>query len=107
MSADISDSRAPASQAPVAESEYELQLFIAGPSLRAEAALRNLEAICARYLVGRHSLTVVDLLEHPERAQQDGILGVPCLVKLRPGLIRRLVGDLSQTDRVLKVLGLA
>ncbi|WP_375437707.1 circadian clock KaiB family protein [uncultured Hymenobacter sp.] len=86
--------------------EYELHLFIAGTSPRSETARRNLEAICARYLPGRHSLAIVDLHQQPERADQDQILGVPCLVKKRPGLVRRLVGDLSDHERVLKALGL-
>lgn len=90
----------------LAEDEYELHLFIAGPSPRAEAALRNLQAICAQYLAGRHTLAVVDVAQHPERAIGENILGLPRLVKKRPGLIRRLVGDFSEPSRVLKLLGL-
>ncbi len=86
--------------------EYELHLFIAGPSPRAEAALRNLQAICAQYLTGHHTLAVVDVAQHPERAIGENILGLPCLIKKRPGLIRRLVGDFSEPGRVLKFLGL-
>ncbi|WP_375435009.1 circadian clock KaiB family protein [uncultured Hymenobacter sp.] len=103
----MSELVAPAGFSPLLEAEYELQLFIAGASLRSDAALRNVQAICAQHLSGRHSLTVIDLQKHPERAHADNILGVPCLVKKRPGLIRRLVGDFSQLDRVLKALGLA
>lgn len=88
------------------EYEFELQLFIAGASPRAEAALRNIQEICTRHLFGRHTLTVVDVQQHPELAIEENILGVPCLVKKRPGLIRRLVGDLSEPERVLKILGL-
>lgn len=88
------------------EFEYELQLFIAGSTPRAEAALRNLRAICEAYLLGRHSLTVVDIQDNPTRAIEENILGLPCLVKKRPGLVRRLVGDLADTGRVLKLLGL-
>ena len=84
-----------------------MYLFIAGATPRAQAALLNLQAICAEHLGGRHSLTVIDIQQHPERAFADNILAVPCLVKKRPGLIRRLVGDLSQPERVLKALGLA
>ena len=92
---------------PEHEFEYELQLFVAGASPRAEAALRNIQGICERHLLGRHTLTVVDIQQNPARAYEENILGVPCLVKKRPGLIRRLVGDLTDADRVLKVLGLA
>ena len=88
------------------EYEYELQLFVAGPSPHTEAALRNIRKICEDYLSGRHSLTVVDLQQNPARALEENILGVPCLVKKRPGLVRRLVGDLSNVERVLKVLSL-
>ena len=86
---------------------YEVCLYVAGDSPRSRSALRNLEAICQQHLLGRYTLTVVDLHQHPERAEENGILGLPCLVKLRPGLVRRLVGDLSDRDRVLKALGLS
>ena len=105
--ANMSDFPALAGAVPLPEPEYELQLFISGVTPRAQAALLNLQAICAEHLGGRHSLTVVDIQQHPERAFADNILGVPCLLKKRPGLVRRLVGDLSQPDRVLKALGLA
>ncbi|MBC6988732.1 MULTISPECIES: circadian clock KaiB family protein [Hymenobacter] len=86
--------------------EYDLQLYIAGSSPTSMRALDNLRAICAQYLSGRHQLAVVDLHQHPERASEDEVLGVPMLLKKRPGLVRRLVGDLSNRDRVLKALGL-
>jgi circadian clock protein KaiB len=86
--------------------EYELHLYVAGVAPRSQTARRNLETICQRYLAGRHTLTIVDLHQQPEKAGEDEILGVPCLVKKRPGLVRRLVGDLSDHNRVLKVLGL-
>lgn len=86
--------------------EYELHLYVTGTSARSQAPRRHLDAICQQYLVGRHTLTVVDLQQQPEKAGEEEIIGVPCLVKKRPGLVRRLVGDLSDRDRVLKVLGL-
>jgi circadian clock protein KaiB len=70
------------------------------------AAQHNIEAICERYLSGRYSLAVVDVQQQPALAVQEGLLGLPCLVKKRPGLVRRLVGDLSDHERVLKALGL-
>jgi circadian clock protein KaiB len=85
---------------------YDLYLYVAGAAPRSQTARRNLEAICQQHLAGRHTLTVVDLHHQPEKASEDEILGVPCLVKKYPGLVRRLVGDLSDRDRVLKVLGL-
>jgi circadian clock protein KaiB len=73
---------------------------------RSRNARRNLEALCEHYLPGQHTITVVELQRHPENAAADGILGIPCLVKNRLSLIRRLVGDLSDTDMVRKALGL-
>ena len=85
--------------------EYELVLYVAGDSPGAATARRNLAALCQQYLPGRYSLEVVDLQQHPHRAGEDNILGLPCLVKKRPGLIRRLVGDFADPKRVLQVLG--
>lgn len=81
-------------------------LYVAGESPRSNNARRNLDAICQQYLPSRHTLTVVDLHQQPQKAGEDEILGVPCLIKRRPGLVRRLVGDLADRAKVLKVLGL-
>lgn len=86
--------------------EYDLHLFVVGTTPRSTAALRNIQAICERYLIGRYSLVVVDVQQHPARAVEEGLLGLPCLIKKRPGLVRRLVGDLSDHERVLKALNL-
>ena len=86
--------------------KYDLHLFLAGPTLKSQQTLHNLERLCEQYLAGRYNLTVVDVLQHPEVAQQEELLGMPCLVKKRPGLVRRLVGDLSDQARVLKALGI-
>ena len=86
--------------------EYELHLFLAGTTAKSATALRNVQQICALYLPGRHTLTVVDVRANPERAVQEELLGLPCLIKKRPGLVRRLVGDFADHARVLKALGL-
>jgi circadian clock protein KaiB len=91
---------------PLPESEYDLYLFVAGDNLKSLAAQRNIQEICAHYLLGRYSLQVIDVQRHPERAMQEELLGLPCLIKKRPGLVRRLVGDLSDRPRVLKALGI-
>jgi circadian clock protein KaiB len=88
------------------EPEYDLHLFVVGSTPRSVAALRNIQAICERYLKDRYSLVVVDVEQHPAKAVEEGLLGLPCLVKKRPGLVRRLVGDLSDQERVLKALSL-
>jgi circadian clock protein KaiB len=87
--------------------EYDLHLFVVGNTPKSAAALRNIQAICEHYLSGRYSLTVVDVQQHPAQAVEEGLLGLPCLVKKRPGLVRRLVGDLSDRERVLKALSIA
>jgi circadian clock protein KaiB len=89
------------------EPEYELYLFVAGANVKSLAAQRNIQAICGQYLSGRYSLQIIDVQQHPEQAVQEELLGLPCLVKKRPGLVRRLVGDLSDRPRVLKALGLS
>jgi circadian clock protein KaiB len=88
------------------EPEYDLCLFVAGTSPKSLTAQRNIQEICAQYLAGRYVLEVVDAQQHPERAIGEELLGLPCLLKKRPGLVRRLVGDLSDRPRVLKALGL-
>ena len=86
-------------------SEYDLLLFIAGTSPRAAQAEQNVRALCDRYLPGRYQLTTVDLQQLPALAQEFDVLGIPMLLKRRPGLERRLVGDCSDAARVMKVLG--
>jgi circadian clock protein KaiB len=88
------------------EPEYDLHLFVVGNTPKSAAALRNIQAICERYLSNRYSLTVIDVQQHPAKAVEEGLLGLPCLIKKRPGLVRRLVGDLSDHERVLRALSI-
>jgi circadian clock protein KaiB len=81
--------------------EYQLRLYIAGQSARSIAAISNLKAICDGHLCGRYAIEVVDLLEQPHRAKGDGILAIPTLVRTLPPPIRKIIGDLSNVDRVL------
>lgn len=90
----------------LSEPEYELCIFIAGNSPKSANAQRNIEAICQHYLAGRYSLQVIDARQQPEKVFEEQLLGLPCLIKKRPGLVRRMVGDLSDTPRVLKLLGI-
>jgi len=85
---------------------YELYLFVAGDSPKSARALANIQQIAARHLAGQYTLEVIDVQQHPEQAQQEGLIGVPMLLKKSPGLVRRLVGDLSDQERVLKALGI-
>ena len=83
-----------------------LRLYVAGKTARCEAAEENLRKVCEEYLSGRYTIEVVDLLENPTLAQGDQILAVPTLVRKLPMPVRRIIGDLSNTERVLVGLDL-
>ena len=85
---------------------YELRLYVAGQTSRSVAALANLRKICEEHLQGRFTIEVIDLLKHPQLAAGDQILALPTLVRRLPEPIRKLVGDLSDTDRALVGLDL-
>lgn len=91
---------------PTAGPEYLLHLYITGATPNSTRAVRNIKEICEQHLKGRYELLIVDIYQQPELAQREDLIGVPTLIKRRPGLVRRLVGDLSDHDRVLKALGL-
>jgi circadian clock protein KaiB len=91
---------------PPQDGKYVLRLYVAGSTPQSSRAITNLKAICETYLKGRYDLVVVDLYEHRERAQEDQIVVAPTLVRYWPAPMRRMVGDLSQTDRVLAALDL-
>src|SRR5690348_3379925 len=86
--------------------EYELRLYVAGQTPRAIAALSNLKKLCEEHLEGRYSVEVVDLLEHPQLARGDQILAIPTLVRKLPAPLKKVVGDLSNSERVLVGLDL-
>jgi len=98
-------SRTPRKQPADAEF-FELRLYIAGQTSRSLAALANLKKICEEHLQGRYRIEVIDLLEHPQLARGDQILALPTLVRKLPEPIRKLVGDLSDTERALVGLDL-
>jgi circadian clock protein KaiB len=85
---------------------FELRLYIAGQSSRSLAALANLRTICEEHLHGRYRIEVIDLIKHPQLARGDQILALPTLVRRLPEPIRKLVGDLSDTERALVGLDL-
>lgn len=85
---------------------FELRLYIAGQTSRSLAALGNLKRICEEHLQGRYRIEVIDLLEHPQLARGDQIIAVPTLVRKLPPPIRKLVGDLSDTESALVGLDL-
>ena len=83
-----------------------MRLYVAGKTPRCEAAEENLRKVCEEHLAGRYNIEVVDLLENPTLAQGDQILAVPTLVRKLPTPVRRIIGDLSNTERVLVGLDL-
>jgi len=84
-----------------AKPEWQLRLYIAGNTARSAAALENLKHVCETHLAGRYSIEVVDLLVNPRLAAGDQILAVPTLVRKFPEPIRKIIGDLSNEERVL------
>lgn len=82
-------------------SHYVLKLFITGHSSRSNSAIRMLQDICERELEGQFELVIVDVLEHPEEAEQGRILATPTVVKELPPPIRKVIGDLSDKEKVL------
>lgn len=85
---------------------FDLRLYVAGQTVRSVAALANLRRICEEHLEGRYRIEVIDLLERPQLARGDQILALPTLVRKLPEPVRKLVGDLSDTERVLVGLDL-
>jgi circadian clock protein KaiB len=83
------------------EAEWNLRLYVAGQSAKCVAAVRNLNRFCEERLAGRYHIEVVDLLENPRLARDDQILAIPTLVRKVPEPLRKIVGDLSDTERML------
>ena len=82
-------------------SRWNLRLYVAGQTPRSVTAFRNLKEICEEYLKDQYHIEVIDLMENPTLARGDQILAVPTLVRKLPQPIRKIIGDLSNTERVL------
>lgn len=80
---------------------WELRLYVAGQTPNSIAAFNNLKLLCEEHLAGRYRIEVVDLLVNPKLARDDQILAIPTLVRKLPDPIRRIIGDLSDTERTL------
>jgi len=89
-----------------AEKEWELRLYVAGQTPKSLAAFANLKKICEEHLKGQYHIEVIDLLKQPKLASGDQILAIPTLVRKLPQPIRKIIGDLSNTERVLVGLNL-
>jgi circadian clock protein KaiB len=85
---------------------WQLRLYVAGQTPKSLAALSNLKKICENHLRGRYRIEVIDLLEQPQLSKGDQILAIPTLVRKLPEPVRKIIGDLSDTDRVLVGLDL-
>lgn len=85
---------------------WHLCLYTAGQSPKSLEALANLKRLCDAHLRGRYEIEVIDLVENPSLARIDGILAIPTLVRRRPAPTRKVIGDLSDTERVLAGLRL-
>ena len=88
------------------EEKYVLRLYITGTTPRSCHAIANLRAICEEYLSGRYDLEVIDIYQQPDEASAQQIIAAPTLIKQFPFPVKRVVGDLSNRDRVLSLLDL-
>jgi circadian clock protein KaiB len=81
--------------------KWELRLYIAGNTPKSATALRNLKKYCEEHLKGLYDIEVIDLLKNPQLAEGDQILAIPTLVKKVPEPVRKIIGDLSNEEKVL------
>ncbi|HEY8071998.1 MAG TPA: circadian clock KaiB family protein [Methylocystis sp.] len=84
-----------------ANESWDLRLYVAGQTDKSIRAIKNLNRICAEHLEGRYTIEVIDLLERPQLAEGDQILAIPTLVRRLPEPIMKIIGDLSNEERVL------
>jgi circadian clock protein KaiB len=89
-----------------AKEKYVLRLYVAGLTLRSQAAIKNIKKICEEHLNGRYDLEVIDVYQKPVLAEGEQIIAAPTLIKQLPLPLRRFIGDLSDTERVLLGLDL-
>ncbi len=86
--------------------KFRFRLYVAAETANSVQAMANLSALCREHLAGHHDIEVVDVFREPKRALAEGIRMTPTLIVLAPGPVRRIVGTLSQTQRVLETLGI-
>ena len=88
------------------EKGYNLRLYVAGQTPKSMAAISNIRILCEQYLPGRYTIDIIDLMKDPALAQRHQIVAIPTLIRELPEPIRRIIGDLSNTQRVLMGLDL-
>jgi circadian clock protein KaiB len=81
--------------------KWNLRLYVAGQTPKSIVALANLKRICDEHLQGRYEIEVIDLMENPQLARRDQIVAIPTLVRELPSPLKRIIGDLSNTEKVL------
>ena len=81
--------------------KWNLRLYVAGQTPKSIVALANLKRICDEHMNGQYRIEIIDLMENPQLAQRDQIVAIPTLVRELPSPLKRIIGDLSNTDRVL------
>ena len=91
----------PPQSAPVVPETYNLRLYVAGQTPKSLTAIANLKRICEDHLAGRYLIEVIDLLKTPQLAEGDQIVALPTLVRHLPPPLKRIIGNLSDTERVL------
>ncbi len=97
----------PGKTSPVEPGFWELRLYVAGQTPKSLAAFANLKKLCEEHLKGKYRIQVIDLLRNPQLAKGDQILAIPTLVRKIPVPLRKIIGDLSNTERVLVGLDIA
>jgi len=102
---DVADFEAAVTAAPVT-ANYVLRLYVTGTTPHSTRAIVNIRKICEEQLQGRYVLEVIDISRHPTLAEGEQIIAAPTLIKQRPLPLRRFIGDMSQTERILIGLGL-
>ena len=101
-----SEDRSATATPPSQDKAYRLRLYVAGQTPKSVLALANLQQICEEHLQGRYEIEIIDLLVNPQLAQGDQILALPTLVRRLPEPIKKIIGDLSNKERVLVGLDL-
>ncbi|CAL75370.1 MULTISPECIES: circadian clock KaiB family protein [unclassified Bradyrhizobium] len=86
---------------------YNLRLYVAGQTPKSVAALANLKKLCETHLPGRYTIEVIDLMKDPALAQRDQIVAIPTLIRQLPEPLKRIIGDLSNAEKVLVGLDIA
>jgi circadian clock protein KaiB len=85
-------------------SEYDLKLFVTGMSVASVKAIANIKSLCDHHLQDKYTLEIIDIYKHPEVLQQYDVIACPTLIKLSPAPLKKLIGDLSDKNKVLKAL---